>query len=63
MISIEEEWLREREIAEKFTIKFANLTIEEKNNLPFTEAPCNIWGYIQKLEERIIKLEEVKVNG
>ena len=31
-----------------------------KDGLDFTKAPCNIWGYIQNLEERIKVLEAAK---
>lgn len=44
---------KEREIALKFSKEYDYEFIKDK----FTVAPCNIWGYIKHLEQRIIKLE------
>lgn len=46
----------------QFTKEYENLTDEEKETLKLEipKAPCNIWGYIMELEERIKKLEETK---
>ena len=59
-MSLEDKMEEDKEFFKKFTVDYKNLSQIEKDGLDFTKAPCNIWGYIQKLEERIKVLEAAK---
>ena len=55
-MSIEEEMREEKEHTDKFTINYDSEYVKEN----IDKAPCNIWGYIQELENRIKVLENAK---
>ena len=57
-MSLEREELKE--FLKKFTVNYKDLKQEEKDDLDFKESPCNIWGYIIELENRIKVLEAAK---
>jgi hypothetical protein len=61
---MEEEMRKDRERALKLTKNYASLSSDDKEQLKseLNQAPCNIWGYIQELENRVKQLE-LKLKG
>jgi hypothetical protein len=59
-----EEIEKDRQRAIKLTKAYASLSSNDKEQLKLelNQAPCNIWGYIIELENRVKQLE-LKLKG